>query len=91
MAGEGSMAGAATSLRNNKALRKTDRSKWKNYLGANKKGTKKLGTISPSELQQLKLKLKKRNRTNLIINISFIVLFLMLFAIAIYYLDQSSY
>ena len=76
-------------LKNNKVLLKTDRSKWKNYIGSNRIGTKKLGKISPNELEQLKLKLKKRKRTNLLINISFIILFLLLFAFAVYFLNKS--
>jgi len=66
MAGEGSMAGATTSLKNNKALRKVDRSKWKNYLGSNKVDTKTLGRISPRETARTKtiIKKKKQNKQN---------------------------
>ncbi|WP_430401258.1 hypothetical protein [Flavobacterium sp.] len=88
MAGEGSMAGAATSLKNNKALRKVDRSKWKSYTGSNKVATKKLGKISPRKLQELKLLLKRRNRINKMIQISLLILFLIAFIFAIYYLDK---
>lgn len=91
MAGEGSMAGATTSLKNNKALRKVDRSKWKNYTGSNKVATKKLGKISPRKLQELKLLLKRRNRINKIVQITFIILFIIAFIFAVYYLDKSSY
>lgn len=91
MAGEGSMAGAATSLKNNKALRKIDRSKWKNYIGSNRTGTKKLGKISSEKLQELRLLLKRRNRINKIIQITLFILFLIGFIIAVYYLDKSSY
>ena len=91
MAGEGSMAGAATSLKNNKALRKIDRSKWKNYIGSNRTGTKKLGKISPEKLHELRLLLKRRNRINKTIQIISVILFLILFIVAVYYLDKSSY
>jgi hypothetical protein len=91
MAGEGSMAGATTSLKNNKALRKVDRSKWKNYLGSNKVDTKTLGRISPRKLQELKLLLKRKNRINKTIQIISIILFLIDFILAIWYLDKSSY
>lgn len=91
MAGEGSMAGAITSLKNNKALRKNNRGKWKNYIGSNKIATKKLGKISSRKLQELKLLLKRRNRINKMIQITFIILFLIAFIFAVYYLDKSSY
>lgn len=91
MAGEGSMAGATTSLKNNKSLRKVDRSKWKNYIGSNKTATKKLGEISPRKLQELKLLLKRRNSINKTIQIISVILFLILFIVAVYYLDKSSY
>ena len=91
MAGEGSMAGAITSLKNNKALRKVDRSKWKNYIGSNKVATKKLGKISPRKLQELKLLLKRKNSINKTIQIISVILFLILFIVAVYYLDKSSY
>jgi hypothetical protein len=61
MGGEGSMAGAQISLKNNKALRKVTSGKWKNYLGGNKKPTKKLGESSKESLKKLRTNLKKRN------------------------------
>ncbi len=91
MAGEGSMASATTSLKNNKALRKVDRSKWKNYLGSNKVATKKLGKISPRKLQELRSLLKRKNRINKTIQIILVILFLIAFIVAVYYLDKSSY
>ena len=56
------MSGAITSLKNNKALRKVDTGKWKNYLGGHKKPTKKLGEVSDDSLKDLRYSLKKRNK-----------------------------
>ena len=92
MAGEGSMMHAIHTMRNNKALLKEKRrSNRKDFIGSNKVATKKLGKISPRKLQELKLLLKRRNRINNTIQIISIILFLVAFIIAVYYLDKSSY
>jgi hypothetical protein len=91
MAGEGSIMGAIQSLKNNRALRKNDRNKWKDLIGNNKENSiEDHIKASPELLLEIKTRLQKRNRINKIIQIISLILFFTIFAYIIYYLENNT-
>ena len=63
MAGEGSMMGAIQSLKNNRALRKNNRNKWKDLVGNNiENPIEDYIKASPELLLEIRNRLQKENR-----------------------------
>lgn len=90
MAGEGSMTGAIQSIRNNRALRKSDRNKWKDIKVNNKKKPIEDHLKSrPELLLEIRTRLQKRNRINKMIQVISVILFFIIFGYILYYLENN--
>lgn len=89
MAGEGAMAGATISLKNNKALRKVDRNKWKGYTGSNKIPTKELGQMNTAEMEVFKVELKKKKSKKLILNLVIVSVALLITVYILYKINTN--
>lgn len=62
MAGEGSMMGAIQSLRNNKALKKNDRMKWKEISNSKSESLEDFIKSTPEQLKAIRTRLQFENK-----------------------------
>ena len=88
MAGEGSMMGAIQSLRNNNALRKNDRNKWKEISHSNSEPIEDYIKSTPEQLEAIRRRLQNENKKRKKQQIALMLLFILLLCSVLYFLNQ---
>jgi hypothetical protein len=89
MAGEGSMMGAIQSLKNNRALRKNNRGKWKDLVGNNiENPIEDHIRASPELLLEIRTRLQKENQLQAKKAYIKLMIFIVFFIISFYLFNK---